>query len=113
MSMLFRARPRDVGAEAAGGDSDYIAMTDMMVGVLFIFIIMLCFFALQYKQTTASLTGAKDTQTAALLQTATALTRQNVQAEIDSSAHIVCLPGAALGDNSPGDNRHCFAYGTT
>jgi flagellar motor protein MotB len=117
MSALFRragVRVRaETGAEGEGGDSDYIAMTDMMVGVLFIFIIMLCFFALQYKQTTAALTGAKDTQTAALLQTAGVLKPEAVQAEIDRTAHIVCLPGHVLGDDGPGDSRHCFAYSAT
>ncbi len=115
MSALFRRAGGKirVEAEASGGESDYIAMTDMMVGVLFIFIIMLCFFALQYKQTTASLTGARDTQTAALLQTAGALKPEAVQAEIDRAAHVVCLPGHVLGDDGSGDNRHCFAYGET
>ncbi len=111
-AFLRRGRPA-ADVETAGGESDYIAMTDMMVGVLFIFIIMLCFFAMQYRQTTASLTGAKDAQTAALLQTATALQAQPVQAEIDRTAHIVCLPGSALGDDGPGDTRHCFAYSQT
>jgi hypothetical protein len=97
-------------AETTEPESDYIAMTDMMVGVLFIFIIMLCFFALQYKKTTVSLTSAKDAQTTALLQTANALSPEAVQAEIDRQAHVVCLPGTLFGDTGAGETRRCFAY---
>ncbi|MBP2160760.1 MULTISPECIES: hypothetical protein [Asticcacaulis] len=106
-------RPRRISArrtDTTEPESDYIAMTDMMVGVLFIFIIMLCFFALQYKKTTASLTGAKDAQTTALLQTANALSRETIEAEIDRQAHVVCLPGALFGDHGAGETRRCFAY---
>lgn len=113
MSAVFRRagpRPR---SEAVEGESDYIAMTDMMVGVLFIFIIMLSFFALHYQKATASLTGAKDAQTALLLQTATGLKTETAQVEVDRTAHVVCLPGSLVGDDSAGDNRHCFAYGNT
>lgn len=113
MTAFLRRTPARMGAEAAEGESDYIAMTDMMVGVLFIFIIMLSFFALHYRKATSALTGAKDAQTAALLQTATALKSESVQVEIDRAAHVVCLPGSLVGDESAGDNRHCFAYGST
>ena len=36
------------------GESYYVSMTDMMVGVVFIFILLLSFFALQYHATTAA-----------------------------------------------------------
>ncbi len=83
-------------------------MTDMMVGVLFIFIIMLSYFALNYRVTTSTLTGAKDGQTALLLQMATALERRDASLEIDRTHHIVCIPGNVLADNDA--DRHCFAY---
>lgn len=91
------------------GESYYVSMTDMMVGVLFIFIILLSFFALQYRATTTALTQAKDSQTAALLQVATALKPAQVQAEVDRAHHVVCLPASALVDDDNG--RRCFAYG--
>ncbi len=90
------------------GESYYISMTDMMVGVLFIFIIMLSFFALQYRSTTASLTQAKDSQTTALLKVATALERRDVALEIDRIHHVVCVPASALVTDDNG--RRCFAY---
>ena len=108
-----RAFSNPAHTDHADGESDYIAMTDMMVGVLFIFIIMLSFFALQYRQTTVSLTSAKDKQTAVLLKAATQLQAASVTAEVDRAAHIVCVPGAALGDTGTGDTRHCFAYSDT
>ena len=47
-------------AEVPEGESYYISMTDMMVGVVFIFILLLSFFALQYHATTAALTKADE-----------------------------------------------------
>ncbi|ESQ82287.1 hypothetical protein AEAC466_18240 [Asticcacaulis sp. AC466] len=103
--MKFRHRRAE---DVEEGESYYVSMTDMMVGVLFIFIILLSYFALNYRSTTAALTSAKDSQTALLLQTATALERRDASLEVDTKNRIVCLPGSVLGDSS-GD-RHCFAY---
>ncbi len=94
--------------EVEEGESYYVSMTDMMVGVVFIFIIMLSYFALQFKTTTATLTQAKDAQTAALLQTVGKMDSENVTLDIDRQNHIVCLPGTALQDDT--GSRHCFAY---
>jgi hypothetical protein len=103
--MRLRRRPERVLEE---GESYYVSMTDMMVGVLFIFIIMLSFFALQYRATTATLTKAKDSETSALLTVATALQAQPVLAEIDHAHHVVCIPAAEL--VSGDDGKRCFAY---
>lgn len=109
--MRFKHRRSD---ELEEGESYYVSMTDMMVGVLFIFIIMLSFFALNYRTTTATLTSAKDAQTAVLLQMATALERRDVSLEIDHKAHIVCIPGSVLADAGVNDDgRHCFAYSSS
>ncbi len=107
----MRSRRRAAALEADDADSYYVSMTDMMIGVVFIFIIMLAYFALQFRSTTAALTGAKDAQTAALLQMATALQPRTISAEIDEKAHVLCVPGAALGTDDGG--RHCFAYAAT
>ncbi|MDV6331016.1 hypothetical protein [Asticcacaulis sp. 201] len=103
--MKFRHRRAE---DVEEGESYYVSMTDMMVGVLFIFIILLSYFALNYRSTTAALTSAKDSQTALLLQTATALERRDASLEVDTKNRIVCLPGSVLGD--PSGDRHCFAY---
>jgi hypothetical protein len=103
-------RRRGLGeADVEEAESYFSSMTDMMVGVLFIFIILLSFFALQFHTTTAKLTQAKDAQTSALLKLATALQPQEVTAEVDRAHHIVCLPGAAL-TGAGGDGKHCFAF---
>ena len=43
-------------------ESYFVSMTDMMVGLLFIFILMLMYFALQYQKTTEQLTNANQTR---------------------------------------------------
>ena len=43
-------------------ESYFISMSDMMVGVLFIFIILMLYFALQFRQTTEIVTGARETR---------------------------------------------------
>ena len=103
--MRFGRSRRSVEEE---GESYFVSMTDIMVGVIFIFIIMLSFFALQYRSTTASLTQAKDAQTAVLLQVATALERRQADIEVDRAHHVVCVPATVLvgGDNG----KRCFAY---
>jgi hypothetical protein len=44
-------------------ESYFVSMADMMVGLLFIFIILLLYFALQSRQTTDALTGSGQTRT--------------------------------------------------
>ena len=99
--------------ELEEGESYYVSMTDMMVGVLFIFIIMLSYFALNYHATTASLTSAKDAQTAVLLQKATALEHHDVSLEVDHKNHIVCLPSYVLVEDSAVGDKRCFAYSSS
>ena len=84
------------------GESYYVSMTDMMVGVLFIFIIMLSYFALQFRVTTASLSEV----TASATQDAGRMDSVTATIQLDRQNHVVCLPGSAFGDAA----RHCFAY---
>jgi len=97
------------------GESYYISMTDMMVGVVFIFILLLTFFGLQYHATTEALTKADDPKTAALLQTAKTLQTKTVALQIDYDNKVVCLPTSTLTrtptDTASGANdRRCFAF---
>jgi flagellar motor protein MotB len=108
--MRFSQR-RDV--EVPEGESYYISMTDMMVGVVFIFILLLSFFALQYHATTAALTRADDPKTTALLQTASNLEPKTVALQIDYENKVVCIPTAALAKDSTAaasTDRRCFAF---
>lgn len=107
MAALARARRRRT-PDLEEGESYYVSMTDMMVGVIFIFIIMLSYFALQYRQSTKALTQAKHPETAALLQTATALTPHEATVEIDDKARVLCVPESLIG--GAGSDRRCFSY---
>ncbi|MBI1683314.1 hypothetical protein [Caulobacter hibisci] len=107
MAVLARGRRRRT-PDLEEGESYYVSMTDMMVGVIFIFIIMLSYFALQFRQTTKALTEAKHPETAALLQTATALTPRDVTVEIDEKARVLCVPETVVGGE--GSDRRCFSY---
>ncbi len=107
MAGLARARRRRT-PDLEEGESYYVSMTDMMVGVIFIFIIMLSYFALQFRQSTKALTEAKHPETAALLQTATALTPRDVTVEIDEKARVLCVPGTVFGGAEA--DRRCFSY---
>jgi hypothetical protein len=98
--------------EIPEGESYYVSMTDMMVGVVFIFILLLSFFALQYHATTSALTKASDPQTTALLQMASNLQSKTVDLQIDYDNKVVCIPTAALAkdDAAASTDKRCFAY---
>ena len=49
---MFNDRPDEAIHQAEEGENYFISMTDMMVGVRFIFIIMLMTFALDFRRTT-------------------------------------------------------------
>jgi hypothetical protein len=107
---MRRKRGRTVDVEE--GESYYVSMTDMMVGVIFIFIIMLSYFAFEFRSTTAKLTTAKHPETAALLQTAANLTPKTADIEIDYKAQVLCVREATLSETGAGaaGQRRCFAF---
>jgi hypothetical protein len=107
---MRRKRGRTVDVEE--GESYYVSMTDMMVGVIFIFIIMLSYFAFEFRSTTNKLTSAKQPETAALLQAAANLTPRQADLEVDYQARVLCVPETVLsekGDGSAGERR-CFSF---
>ena len=91
--MQFRHRRHE---EVEEGESFYVSMTDLMVGVVFIFIIMLAYLALNFHKTTENLTSAKDAQTTALLQVADQLQPVQAGIQVDRKNHVVCVPGQVL-----------------
>jgi hypothetical protein len=107
---MRRRRGRTVDVEE--GESYYVSMTDMMVGVIFIFIIMLSYFAFEFRSTTAKLTTAKHPESAALLQTAANLTPKSADIEIDYKAQVLCVPEATLSETGQGvaGQRRCFGF---
>ena len=105
-------RKRARTADVEEGESYYVSMTDMMVGVIFIFIIMLSYFAFEFRSSTAKLVGARQPETAALLQTAANLKPRTTNLEIDYQARVLCVPEAVLSEDGGGStvDRRCFSF---
>lgn len=74
----------------------FVSMTDMMVGLIFIFIIMLMYFALQFNQVTEKLTGADQTRTEILEQIQASLKADNIDVRIDTQNGILRLSDSIL-----------------
>jgi flagellar motor protein MotB len=77
-------------------ESYFISMSDMMVGLLFIFVIMLVYYALQYRQTTDELSGAERTRTEILAQLEKRLKDHGVQVVVDYQTGVLRLPEDVL-----------------
>ena len=105
-------RKRVRAADVEEGESYYVSMTDMMVGVIFIFIIMLSYFAFEFQSTTAKLTSAKQPETAALLQKAANLKPRTANLEVDYQARVICVPEAVLSedDSASSGEKRCFSF---
>ncbi|MGC8493410.1 MAG: OmpA/MotB family protein [Syntrophobacteraceae bacterium] len=85
----------------------FVSMTDMMVGMLFLFIIMLMFFALKFNEaasehvkTVKDLVGADNTRKDVLNKIKGALKTQGVNVEIDTENGILRLPESILFDTN-------------
>lgn len=79
-------------------ESYFVSMADMMVGLLFIFIILLLYFALQFRQTTDTLTGAGQTRTALLRTLERDLKAQGLKVSVDTRTGVLRLPDDILFD---------------
>jgi flagellar motor protein MotB len=81
-------------------ESYFISMSDMMVGLLFIFIILLLYFALQFKQTTETLTGAGETRREILEKLKRRLDQRlrpyDLTVRIDPETGVLSLPNSIL-----------------
>ena len=88
----------------------FVSMTDMMVGMLFLFILMLMFFALKFNEATVQinktnkeLTTAEDTRRAILENLQRSLKDQGIPVEIDVENGILRLPENILFDRNRAD----------
>jgi chemotaxis protein MotB len=77
----------------------FISMTDMMVGLVFIFLILIMYYALQYRQTTDELTSADRTRSVILVQLQDYLKDHGVKVEIDTRTGVLRLPDNILFDS--------------
>lgn len=77
----------------------FVSMTDLMVGLVFVFIILLMYFALQFQNVTEELTGANKTRTEILEEIQRKLKEQGVPVIIDSENGVLRLPDSVLFDS--------------
>jgi len=73
-------------------ESYFVSMTDLMVGMLFIFIVLLMAFALNYRQAEQGLVGAQDARTRMLTNVEEALVAIDVRARVFPQTGILRLP---------------------
>ena len=85
---------------AAEEENYFISMTDMMVGLIFIFIIMLMYFVLEFRDVTDKLAGANATRTLILQAIKGDLAKKGVAVEIDTVDGVLHLPNAILFDSA-------------
>jgi chemotaxis protein MotB len=78
----------------------FISMTDMMVGLVFIFIILLMYYAMQFRQTTDQLTSADRTRSTILTHLKDYLKTKGVKVEIDPRTGVLRLPDEILFDKA-------------
>ncbi len=79
-------------------ESYFVSMTDMMVGLVFVLMVMLVYYALQYKQTTVELTDTKVRRTELLKSVQSQLKTQNVNVVVDIDSGVLRLPEDVLFD---------------
>lgn len=78
----------------------FVSMTDMMVGLVFIFIIMLMYFALQFQDITDQMTGADRQRAEILRELQQTLKEKGVEVTIDTQNGVLRLPDAILFDSA-------------
>lgn len=77
-------------------ESYFVSMADMMVGLVFIFLILLVYFALQFRQTTDTLTGAGQTRTELLRTLERDLKTKGLKVTVDTRTGVLRLPDNIL-----------------
>ncbi|WP_374944916.1 flagellar motor protein MotB [Sphingomonas sp.] len=92
--MASRGVRRSRGAEEE--ESYFISMADMMVGLLFVFIILLLYFALQLQEKSKALSDAGETRTQILQELKRDLAQHHLDVEIDTATGVLRLPAAIL-----------------
>lgn len=77
-------------------ESYYVSITDMLIGLLFLFIILLMYFALQLRTTTETLVTADQARKELLEKVVTYMRAHKVPAEADFQAGVLRLPDQIL-----------------
>ena len=92
--MAARGVRRSRGEEEE--ESYFISMADMMVGLLFVFIILLLYFALQFQQKSKAISDAGQTRTEILKRVQRSLAEQGLRVAIDTRTGVLRLPAEIL-----------------
>lgn len=82
----------------------YISISDMMIGLLFLFIILLMYFAFQLRDTTDEIVSGDEARSELLQRLEERLIREGVSAEVDYERGVLRLPNEILfeaGSESP------------
>ena len=95
MTTMATVRRRQGGEHE---ESYFVSMTDMMVGLVFVLMVMLVYYALQYRQTTVELTDTKVRRTQLLQSVQSQLKTQNVNVVVDIDSGVLRLPEDVLFD---------------
>src|ERR1700710_2310664 len=77
-------------------ESYFVSMADMMVGLLFVFIILLLYFALQFRQTTQDLSSAEQSRAAILKRLDQQLRDHGLAVSIETGSGVLRLPEDVL-----------------
>jgi flagellar motor protein MotB len=96
--MMNLTRPHQMDDEEE--ESYFVSMTDMMVGLLFIFIIMLMYFAIQLQNRTKALSDARDTRDEILKEIQQ---QMGARVEVNPQTGVVHLHGDTLFDKGSAD----------
>lgn len=93
---MSRSIRRARGAEEE--ESYFISMADMMVGLVFVFIILLIYFALQYQQKSKALSDAGEARAQMLMDIRDDIKRRNprLQVTVDTRTGVLRLPAEIL-----------------
>lgn len=83
----------------ADEENYFISMTDLMVGLVFVFIILLMYFAMQFQDVTEELTGAGKERTKILEKLQQTLKERGVEVAIDRQNGVLRLPDSILFDS--------------
>ncbi|WP_298672528.1 OmpA family protein [uncultured Sphingomonas sp.] len=86
--------------EVVEEENYFVSMTDMMVGLVFVFIILLMYFALQFRDVTEELSGADRTRAQILKQLQQSLHEKGVEVSIDTQNGVLRLPDSILFDSA-------------
>jgi len=83
----------------ADEENYFVSMTDLMVGLVFVFIILLMYFAIQFQDVTEELTGAGKERTKILEKLQQTLKERGVEVVIDRQDGVLRLPDSILFDS--------------